>query len=319
MKNKCEELDFISLMKDVVNEDAAVLQKIELPNDNKKLNIYLKREDLLHKYISGNKWHKLKHNLIEAKKQNKNTILTFGGAYSNHIHATASSGKIFGFKTIGIIRGEEHLPLNPTLEFAKQCGMEIHYVDRSTYRRKREEEYIRSLYKKYGDFYLIPEGGTNSLAVKGCSEIIENIQIDFDYLLTACGTGGTISGLISGLDGKNKLIGVPVLKGAEFLITEISDYVYEYSKKEYSNWELKLDYHFGGYAKITRELIQFIKSFKDLNNIQLDPIYTGKLMFAINDMVENYEFEDGSTIIGIHTGGLQGIAGMKNKVDKLLS
>ena len=105
----------------------------------------------------------------------------------------------------------------------------------------------------------------------------------------------------------------------EFLITEISDYVYEYSKKKYSNWELKLDYHFGGYAKITRELIQFIYSFKDLNNIQLDPIYTGKLMFAINDLVENYEFEDGSTIIGIHTGGLQGIAGMKNKVDKLLS
>ncbi len=302
-----------------IDEQAAVLQKIKLPNKNKNISVYLKREDLLHPTISGNKWRKLKYNLIEANKLRIKTLLTFGGAYSNHIHATAHAGKIFGFNTIGIIRGEEYSTLNPTLSDAKKCGMQIYYVNRSIYRKKRTKDFIQNLRKKHGEFYLVPEGGTNVLAVKGCTEIIEDITIDFDFILSACGTGGTISGIICGLNGKKKIIGIPVLKGADFLNKEISDYICDYSCQRFSNWTLDLTYHFGGYAKITKELVVFINEFQKLNNIPLDPVYTGKLLFALNSMIIKNKFPENSTIVDIHTGGLQGITGMQNKIDKLLS
>ena len=316
MKDRSDNLDIIN---NEINEDAAILSEIKLPNSVHGITIYLKREELLHPTISGNKWRKLKYNLIEANRLGYETLLTFGGAYSNHIHATANAGKLFRLKTIGIIRGEEHLPLNPTLADAQKCGMQIHYVTRSEYRNKREENFIKELKNKFGDFYLVPEGGTNSLAVKGCAEIVNDINIDFDYILSACGTGGTISGVVCGLKGRKQVFGIPVLKGADFLNNDIANYVQEYSGNEYSNWKLNLDYHFGGYAKITKELIEFINDFKLINGIQLDPVYTGKLLFAINSMLVNGEFSSGSNIIALHTGGLQGIAGMQNKINKLLS
>ena len=316
MKDRSDNLDIIN---NEINEDAAILSEIKLPNSVHGITIYLKREELLHPTISGNKWRKLKYNLIEANRLGYETLLTFGGAYSNHIHATANAGKLFRLKTIGIIRGEEHLPLNPTLADAQKCGMQIHYVTRSEYRNKREENFIKELKNKFGNFYLVPEGGTNSLAVKGCTEIVNDINIDFDYILSACGTGGTISGVVCGLKGRKQVFGIPVLKGADFLNNDIANYVQEYSGNEYSNWKLNLDYHFGGYAKITKELIEFINDFKLINGIQLDPVYTGKLLFAINSMLVNGEFSSGSNIIALHTGGLQGIAGMQNKINKLLS
>ena len=316
MKDRSDNLDIIN---NEINEDAAILSEIKLPNSVHGITIYLKREELLHPTISGNKWRKLKYNLIEANRLGYETLLTFGGAYSNHIHATANAGKLFRLKTIGIIRGEEHLPLNPTLADAQKCGMQIHYVTRSEYRNKREENFIKELKNKFGDFYLVPEGGTNSLAVKGCTEIVNDINIDFDYILSACGTGGTISGVVCGLKGRKQVFGIPVLKGADFLNNDIANYVQEYSGNEYSNWKLNLDYHVGGYAKITKELIEFINDFKLINGIQLDPVYTGKLLFAINSMLVNGEFSSGSNIIALHTGGLQGIAGMQNKINKLLS
>ena len=309
----------LSKIKTEGNEEAAILQTVVLPGKGKDYKVYIKREDLIHPTISGNKWRKLKYNLIEAEKLNQNTLLTFGGAYSNHIHAISSAGKLFGFNTIGIIRGEEHLPLNPTLSDAKLNGMELHYLDRTAYRRKNEKLLISDLQKKFGEFYLIPEGGTNVYAVKGCTEILEQINIDYDYLATACGTGGTISGLICGLEGKKKVLGIPVLKGAEFLETVIWDLTKEYSNNTFSNWELNYNFHFGGYAKITKELIRFINEFEQLNNIKLDPIYTGKLMYGIYEMTLKNDLPIGSTIIVLHTGGLQGIAGMQNKIDKLLS
>lgn len=301
------------------NEDAAILQKITLPNSDKDYTVYLKREDLIHTSISGNKWRKLKYNLIEADKLGQKTLLTFGGAFSNHIHALSSAGKLFGFHTIGIIRGEEHLPLNPTLYDAKLNGMHLHYIDRTSYRRKNEKSLIDALHNLYGNFYLIPEGGSNVLAVKGCTEILDQINIDFDYIATSCGTGGTMSGLVCGLKGAKNIIGIPVLKGAQFLETAISVFTNEYSNKYFSNWKLNYNFHFGGYAKITKELIIFIDQFEKLNNIKLDPIYNGKLMYGINEMLKNEEFPKESTIITLHTGGLQGIAGMQNKIDKLLS
>jgi len=319
MKNNIAESDFLNLIQNEVNESAAVTQEIILPNNTNGVKVFLKREDLLHETISGNKWRKLKYNLIEANRLGVKTLLTFGGAFSNHIHATASAGKIFGFNTIGIIRGEEHFPLNPTLDFAKNCGMIVHYMDRKTYRKKNEINVIDLLKHKYGNFYLVPEGGTNNLAVKGCTEIIDDINIDFDIILTACGTGGTISGLICGLSGEKKVVGIPVLKGAEFLINDTKSLVKDYSNQKFNNWELNLNFHFGGYAKINKELIEFILEFEKLNNIKLDPIYTGKLLFAINKMVGNKNFESGKKLLALHTGGLQGIAGMKNKIKKLLS
>lgn len=319
MKNDLVYDDFAKKISKEIDEKRAIVKKIILPGNKNKLEVYIKREDLLHETISGNKWRKLKYNLIEAKINNLNTLLTFGGAYSNHIHATASAGKIFGFKTIGIIRGEEYFPLNTTLDFANKCGMTIHYLDRTTYRKKNNQSVISELREKFGKFYLIPEGGTNNLAIKGCTEIIEDIDGEFDVILTACGTGGTISGLISGLSGRKKIIGIPVLKGAEFLNNDIKNLVKGYSKQEFSNWELDLNFHFGGYAKINLELINFIDEFEKINNIKLDPVYTGKLFFAINKMITDNKFENGTKLLALHTGGLQGIAGMDKKIKKLLS
>ncbi len=302
-----------------INLKAAVLERIKLPGINNSVRFYIKREDKFHTAISGNKWRKLKYNLIEAKQQNKDTLLTFGGAYSNHIYATASAGRIFGFKTIGIIRGEEHLPLNPTLTFAKENGMEIHYVSRKEYRRRYDADFIESIYNKFGNIYLVPEGGTNLLAIKGAAEIVSDIDIDFDYICSACGTGGTLAGIISGLNGEKNAIGFPVLKGAGFLNRNIYNLVKEFTGKTFGNWKLELDYHFGGYAKINRELIDFINEFEKLNGIPLDPVYTGKMMYGIYDLAKNNRFENGATVIAVHTGGLQGIEGMKPKIAKILN
>lgn len=303
----------------VINENAAILQKVILPGVETSVNVYIKREDLLHPTISGNKWRKLKYNLIEARDKGFNTLLTFGGAYSNHIHATAGAGKIFGFNTIGIIRGEEHLPLNPTLKDAAEYGMKIHYVDRTTYRTKSQSEFQDQLKSKFGNFYLVPEGGTNSLALKGCEEIIDDINIDYDYIVSACGTGGTLSGLICGLNGKKKVIGIPVLKGANFLTPTISNLVSNNTGKNFHNWKLYLDYHFGGYAKIKKELIDYMREFERINNFLLDPVYTAKMIYAIYDLIKNNNIKKGSTVIALHTGGLQGRKGMEAKINSLYS
>lgn len=305
------------LIKLNINEDAAILQKVKMPFVDDNVEVYLKREDLLHKTISGNKWRKLKYNLLQADKDDQSTLLTFGGAYSNHIHATSGAGKIFGFKTIGVIRGEEHLPLNSTLASAINNGMEIHYVDRTSYRGKREKYFIDKLHDKFGDFYHVPEGGTNNLAVKGCTEIIGDIDIDFDYIFSGCGTGGTFSGLVCGLEGKKKAIGISALKGADFLIKEINGYIKNYCGNDYNNWELKLDYHFGGFAKIKKDLIEYMQEFENSNDILLEYIYTSKMIFAIYDMIKNGELKKGSRVIALHTGGLQGREGMQKYINKL--
>ena len=309
MKQKSSILQKIS---ENINESAAVLQKVFLPDIRKdSVNVYIKREDLLHPIISGNKWRKLKYNLIEAKDKGYKTILTFGGAFSNHIHATAGAGKIFGFDTIGVIRGEEHLPLNPTLKDATEFGMEIHYVSRGEYRKKTDMEFIERLHQKFGDFYHVPEGGSNTLAVKGGTEIIQDININFDYIVSACGTGGTLAGVICGLEGNKKAIGISALKGADFLNDNVKEFVKNYSGKTYNNWKIKLDYHFGGFAKTKPEQIIYMKKFEKLNNIELDPIYTSKMIYGIYDMINNGEIKQGSTVIALHTGGLQGRRGKK--------
>lgn len=268
--------------------------------------LHLKPDFLIHPDIAGNKFRKLKYNLLEAKKLKKTTLLTFGGAYSNHIAATAATGKEFGFATIGIIRGEElggNIANNPTLKFAQACGMVFKFVSREVFRDKTSEDFITQLEAEFGDFYLLPEGGTNALAVKGCEEILTTKDAEFDYICCPVGTGGTIAGLINSSLPHQKILGFPALKG-NFLREEIAKFA---SK---SNWDLVDEYHFGGYAKINEELISFINEFKASYGIPLDPIYTGKMMFGIFDLLETGYFPKGSNILAIHTGGLQGIEGM---------
>jgi 1-aminocyclopropane-1-carboxylate deaminase len=263
--------------------------------------------------MSGNKWHKLKYNLQEAQKQGKNTLLTFGGAYSNHIYAVAAAGNIFNFKSIGIIRGEEHLPLNPTISYARDCGMQIYYLDRSSYRRKNSAKIINQLKNNFGEFYLLPEGGTNELAVKGCSEIINKIEVDFDYICCPCGTGGTLAGLISGLNGKKFALGFAVLKGASFLKENVTELIQGFNGNVFHNWDINLDYHFGGYAKVDERLLDFVFQFSSRTKILIEPIYTGKMLFGIYDLVTKGFFNEGIRIIAIHTGGLQGLKGLAER------
>ncbi|MEN8887167.1 MAG: pyridoxal-phosphate dependent enzyme, partial [Winogradskyella sp.] len=247
----------------------SLIQQIPLKNKG-NIELFIKREDLIHPFISGNKFRKLKYNIIEAKCANQKTILTFGGAYSNHIAATAYACKINGLKSIGVIRGEELRPKineNPTLSFAQSCGMHFIFVTRTDYRKKSEARFISLLKKQVGDFYLIPEGGTNAQAVKGCEEIITKDDARFDFICTCVGTGGTISGLINTALLKQKILGFPALKG-DFISQDIRKFATQ------SNWELCSDYHFGGYAKIKPELISFINDFNADYGIRLDPIYT---------------------------------------------
>ncbi len=292
------------------------LQKIEDEiTDSSGVNLFVKRLDLIHPEISGNKWYKLKYNLIEAERKNYDTLLTFGGAFSNHIYSTAAAGRLFGFKTVGVIRGEENLPLNPTLDFAKKCGMKIVYLDRTSYRNKNSDWIISSLKKKFGKFYLIPEGGSNTLAVKGCAEIVEGIEIKFDYICTACGTGGTLAGLISSLTENQYALGFAVLKGADFLNENVNNLLKDSIVKRKENWHIIFDYHFGGYAKINSELLKFISEFETKHNIKLEPIYSGKMLFGVYDLIRKKFFPKGSKIITLHNGGMQGLNGMKGKSD----
>lgn len=295
------------------NPQTPLTEIIDLRLQESKIKLFIKREDLIDPYISGNKWFKLKYNLIEAKKLGYEKLLTFGGAYSNHIYATAAAGKYFGFQTIGVIRGEEHLPLNPTLSFAKSCGMKFYYLDRISYRDKYDEKNIEQLKNEYGKFYLIPEGGSNQLAVKGCAEIIPRINIQFDFVCSACGTGGTLAGLILGLDSRANVIGFSVLKGADFLNDNIKNFLSRFGKQNISNWNINLDYHFGGYAKVSKQLLDFCSDFKTQHNIEIEPIYTGKMLFGIFDLIKKNYFPANSVIVVIHSGGLQGLKGLEQR------
>ena len=293
----------------IFNLEESVNQYISLSTEF-GVELYIKREDKIHPHISGNKYRKLKYNLIKAEKLGLRTLLTFGGAYSNHITAVASIGATFGFKTIGIIRGEELIKRindNPTLTFARSCGMQFKFVSRSDYKEKASEGFIKKLKEEFGEYYHIPEGGTNALAIKGCEEILIETDKSFDFVCCAIGTGGTISGLINSSNPNQKILGFPALKG-EFFQQDISKFVRR------NNWEIISDYHFGGYAKINNELVAFINQFKKEYHIPLDPVYTGKMMYGIIDMISKNKFPEGSKILAVHTGGLQGIESMNMRL-----
>jgi 1-aminocyclopropane-1-carboxylate deaminase len=277
------------------------------------VHLYVKREDLIHPIVSGNKFRKLKYNLIEAKKNNLTTILTFGGAFSNHIAATAEACQLLGLDCIGIIRGDElakdletTLDTNPTLKFAHEKGMQLKFVARSEFRLKEKMSLVKDLKNKMESLFCIPEGGTNTLAIKGCKEILEN-DSEFDVICSSVGTGGTLAGIIGSSNSFQDCIGFSALKG-NFLEKEIAKWTHK------TNWTLQTDYHFGGYAKVNSELIDFINAFQTRYKIPLDPIYTGKMFYGLFEMIESGFFSKNTRILAIHTGGLQGIEGMNRSL-----
>ena len=282
------------------------------------VRLLLWRDDLVNPNLPGNKARKLKYNLTAARQQGHGTLLTFGGAYSNHIAAVAAAGRLFGFKTIGLVRGDEPAAgtlLNPTLALARANGMALHYLDRSAYRQRAEPGFVAEQLARFGPAYVLPEGGTNALALPGCSELVAEIrqQTDFDALAVAAGTGGTLAGLLTGLAGQRYAVGVAALKNGGFLPTEIDALTQAAAGQTFTNYSLQTGYHFGGYAKYSVDLLAFIQQFQARHGVLLDPVYTGKLLFGVLDLIGQGYFPRGNTVVAIHTGGLQAWAGWEQR------
>lgn len=294
------------LFEPAMYEENSVNQKLAI-NFPHNITLTIKREDLIHPAISGNKWRKLKYNLQAARQADQHCLLTFGGAYSNHIAAVAAVGAEFGFKSIGVIRGEElagRINDNPTLSAAQANGMQLCFISRSQYRLKHTPAFLEQLSQQYGTFYLLPEGGTNALAVRGCEEILsEQDKLDFDYVCCAVGTGGTLAGIINSSANRQQVIGFAALKGG-FLDGEVRQWLHANVNR--SNWLINTDYHFGGYAKTQPALFEFMQSFSQQSGIAMEPVYTGKMLFGIFDLIKKGYFPANSRILAIHTGGLQG-------------
>ncbi|MGC9667809.1 1-aminocyclopropane-1-carboxylate deaminase/D-cysteine desulfhydrase [Planosporangium sp. 12N6] len=293
--------------------------------DRHGVRLLLKRDDLIHPELPGNKWRKLKYNLARAAERPDRPLLTFGGAWSNHIRAVAAAGHHFGFATIGVIRGEEHLPLNPTLAYAVSRGMRLTYLDRSTYRRKHTPEVVDRLRRRFGDVFLLPEGGSNDLAVRGCAEIPAEIAEPYDVICCPVGTGGTLAGIAAGAaagstygvaagsarvaadrpgrrDTGPRAIGFPVLKGGEFLAAEVDRLQHETYGRGSGNWQLECGFHFGGYAKRTAVLDGFIADWADRHGTALDRIYVAKMMYGTVELARAGAFPPDSTVVAVVTG-----------------
>lgn len=274
------------------------------------VQLFIKRDDLIHPIVSGNKWRKLKYNLLEAQVRGHGAILTFGGAYSNHLYATAAAGNALGLKTIGIVRGLElEGKENATLQFCRERGMQLHFVTREEYRQRHSEEYLDHIAARFGKPYLIPEGGTTELALKGVAEMVFEIKDQLgampDFIATAAGTGGTAAGILSA--GANALA-FSALKGGDFLSEDIQQLLN--GCEQPGNLTLLTDYHFGGYAKWNNELLIFMEDFRAGFDIQLEQVYTAKMFYGLFDLIQKGYFKAGTTIVAVHTGGLQGLIKM---------
>ncbi|WP_343682503.1 1-aminocyclopropane-1-carboxylate deaminase/D-cysteine desulfhydrase [Acinetobacter baylyi] len=270
--------------------------------DGSPVRLDLKRLDLIHPHISGNKFYKLKYNLIEAKKRGCDRILTFGGAFSNHIAASAYAAHHFDFKSIGIIRGQElaYRPLNATLKTAQHYGMQLEFMSREQYRQKDQSEFLHTLQSQYPSAFIIPEGGTNALAIQGSKEILSDTdRLNYDVICCAVGTGGTLAGLIEASHDGQYVIGFSALKG-DFLHNDVQRHTNK------TNWHILDDYCFGGYAKTSSELFEFIDEFEQKYQIPLEQVYTAKMLYGLLDLIQKNDFDQGTRILALHTGGLQG-------------
>lgn len=294
----------------------SIIQKIELPLFKKhNIHVQIKRDDLIHDEISGNKWRKLKYNLLNFKQKKYTGAVTFGGSFSNHIHAFAYACKQHNIPCVGIIRGEPQYANNFTLSWARHWGMHCHFVDRLTYRRRFEDNYLNELMQQFPNHLIIPEGGTNTDAIKGVAEIISELtdQTSFDTLMTPVGSGGTLAGLITG-DSQphkitHKILGIAVLKQAEYLITDVKQLLPDFANG-HNNWQLLSQFHRGGYGKINDEDIARLKQINQQTGITFEPVYSGKMMLALCELIEQGYFQANERIVLLHTGGLQGLGGM---------
>lgn len=281
------------------------------------VELFIKRDDLSHPDIGGNKWRKLKYNLLLARRQRYETILSFGGAYSNHLYALAAAGRVCGFSTVGVVRGEAPAVLSSTLAFARAAGMQLHFVDRETYRLRDEPAFIAELHRRFGRVLILPEGGSNELALPGCSEIIAELDLQtearYDYVVCPTGTGGTLAGLIQGLRGTKNALGIAVLRNAAQLESRIRELLQHAGAPDLRNWSVIAGYEHGGYAKVTPELLAFVADFERRTKAPLEYIYSGKMMFALYDMIRTGQIPRGARVVALHTGGLQGKASMDEK------
>ncbi|AFD07479.1 1-aminocyclopropane-1-carboxylate deaminase/D-cysteine desulfhydrase [Solitalea canadensis] len=271
----------------------------------KQIEIFIKRDDLIHPFISGNKWRKLKYTLADARSLDKTHLVSFGGAFSNHLLAFASAGAKFGFKTTGIIRGDEPRELNHQLFLCKQFGMNFVFVARDAYRNK--ELLFEEYFKNDRNAYFVNEGGSGPLALPGCAELLDELHETYDHIFLACGTGSTLAGIAQGAIQRNlktQINGIPVLKGAHFLENDIKALI-----GDQVPFTLHFDYHQGGYAKTNPEYLEWLSNF-NRTGLLLDHVYTGKMMKAVFDLAENDYFQPNSKILTIHTGGLIGLLGL---------
>jgi len=278
--------------------------------DEKGIEVFIKRDDLIHPIISGNKWRKLKYLLKKASEENKNHLVTFGGAYSNHLLATAAAAAKFGFKATGIVRGEE--VTNDTLFLCRLHGMNLVFTDRESYRDKP------ALFKKYFgddiDAMFIDEGGASAEGAQGCSELIDELTETYDHIFCACGTGTTAAGIINGIKQhqlSTQFHAIPVFKNGEFIKNEIERFL-----TAPIDYQLHTAYHFGGYGKTDERLINFIRQFVAETGILIEPVYTGKVLYALYDLAEAGYFMPGSRVLAIHSGGIWGLLGMKDKFNR---
>lgn len=286
--------------------------------------VWLKRDDLIHPQISGNKWRKLKYHLEEFYRGGFDSMLTFGGAFSNHLAATAALGKLAEIPVYGLVRGEEEMD-SPTLAFCRRQGMELDQISRSKYRLKDEPAFLEMLRELRPGVYILPEGGKGSPALRGCSELNLELQGDYDYWALSAGTGTTAAGILSSI-GDRKMLLYPALKAQSFMLSAIAQQLQEYASyvgrtpyprnflKEHL--EIRLDYHFGGYAKINEELVRFMNDIYRQYALKLDPVYTAKMLFGLLKDIDRGRFKPGTKILALHTGGLQGIAGMNQSLRK---
>ena len=298
------QLSLLSLEKQL---STSTLTKVENDHLNQHaVELWIKRDDLLHPIVSGNKWRKLKHILRHALAVNTHTLISMGGAYSNHLHALAYIGKLLGLKTMGIIRGEKTPDtITPTLQDALAWGMKLEFISRTDYRQLRQYSGWQDLPNQKPGQYWLPEGGAHTLALAGVAELLDEIEISYDVLCVPCGTGTTLAGLIEAAPLNVKLIGFAALKHADFLVNDVKKHL----SKNPANWSINFDYHFGGFAKTTDALTTFIKAFEQEQQVPLEPVYTGKMLYGIFDLIGKNYFKPGSRIIALHTGGLQGKRG----------
>lgn len=308
-----------SLLPSSTRPQAFALQPARLPSPLEAIShpllrqydvqLWCKRDDLIHPTISGNKWRKLKYQLQHAREQGMQHLLSFGGAYSNHIHALAAAGSQSGLRTTGIIRGEAEAVSNSTLSAAKGWGMDLIFVDRQSYRRRQDPDWLAQF--TASDTLIVPEGGSSPLAIPGVAELVDEVPFSPDLWVLPCASGGTLAGLIAGKRDREQILAIAVLKGANFIADEVCRL--HPAAASTPGWQIALDHHDGGYAKFSPALWQWVQDFSAETGLPLEPIYSGKAMWGLFRELAAGRIPRGSKIVFIHTGGMQGLAGLKEQ------